>query len=101
MSRTPAQVVLRWHLQLGNVVIPKSVTPERIEENLAVFDFHLSEPEMAAIEPLERRRSAPARTRTPSSARPPDRGGRRGDEGPGQGATAMTAFISSGEPSAT
>jgi 2,5-diketo-D-gluconate reductase A len=52
-ERTPAQVVLRWHLQLGNVVIPKSVTPERIEENLAVFDFHLSEPEMAAIEPLD------------------------------------------------
>jgi diketogulonate reductase-like aldo/keto reductase len=52
-ERTPAQVVIRWHLQLGNVVIPKSVTPERIEENLAVFDFHLSAAEMAAIEPLD------------------------------------------------
>jgi len=52
-ERTPAQVVIRWHLQLGNVVIPKSVTPERIEENLAVFDFHLSESEMAAFEPLD------------------------------------------------
>ena len=52
-DRTPAQVVIRWHLQLGNVVIPKSVTPERIEENLAVFDFHLSEGEMAAIETLD------------------------------------------------
>jgi 2,5-diketo-D-gluconate reductase A len=52
-ERTPAQVVLRWHLQLGIVVIPKSVTPERIEENLAVFDFHLSEPEMAAIQALD------------------------------------------------
>jgi 2,5-diketo-D-gluconate reductase A len=52
-ERTPAQVVLRWHLQLGNVVIPKSVTPERIEENLAVFDFHLSEPEMEAIQALD------------------------------------------------
>jgi 2,5-diketo-D-gluconate reductase A len=52
-DRTPAQVVIRWHLQLGNVVIPKSVTPERIEENLAVFDFHLSEAEMAAFEPLD------------------------------------------------
>jgi 2,5-diketo-D-gluconate reductase A len=52
-ERTPAQVVIRWHLQLGNVVIPKSVTPERIEENLAVFDFRLSEPEMAAIEALD------------------------------------------------
>jgi 2,5-diketo-D-gluconate reductase A len=52
-ERTPAQVVIRWHLQLGNVVIPKSVTPERIDENLAVFDFHLSESEMAAIEALD------------------------------------------------
>jgi 2,5-diketo-D-gluconate reductase A len=52
-ERTPAQVVIRWHLQLGNVVIPKSVTPERIEENLAVFDFHLSEAEMDAIEALD------------------------------------------------
>jgi 2,5-diketo-D-gluconate reductase A len=52
-DRTPAQVVIRWHLQLGNVVIPKSVTPERIEENLSVFDFHLTEDEMAAIEQLD------------------------------------------------
>ena len=60
-ERTPAQVVIRWHLQLGNVVIPKSVTPERIEENLAVFDFHLSEAEMAAIEAARRRRAHRAR----------------------------------------
>ncbi len=52
-DRTPAQVVIRWHLQLGNVVIPKSVTPQRIEENFAVFDFHLTETEMAAIEQLD------------------------------------------------
>jgi diketogulonate reductase-like aldo/keto reductase len=48
-SRTPAQVVLRWHLQLGNVVIPKSVTPSRIRENFDVFDFELDETDMASI----------------------------------------------------
>ena len=52
-SKTAGQVVIRWHLQLGNVVIPKSVTPERIEQNFDVFDFHLSEREMAAIEELD------------------------------------------------
>ncbi len=52
-DRTPGQVVIRWHLQLGNVVIPKSVTPARIEENFDVFDFHLAEREMAAIEELD------------------------------------------------
>jgi diketogulonate reductase-like aldo/keto reductase len=52
-GKTPGQVVIRWHLQLGNVVIPKSVTPKRIEENFDVFDFHLSEREMAAIEALD------------------------------------------------
>jgi 2,5-diketo-D-gluconate reductase A len=52
-GRTPAQVVLRWHLQLGNVVIPKSVTPSRIAENIAVFDFRLSDDEVAAISALD------------------------------------------------
>jgi diketogulonate reductase-like aldo/keto reductase len=51
--RTPAQIVLRWHLQLGNVVIPKSVTPERIEENFHIFDFELSGNEMRAIAELD------------------------------------------------
>jgi 2,5-diketo-D-gluconate reductase A len=52
-DRTPAQVILRWHLQVGNVVIPKSVTPERIRENFELFDFTLSEDDMAAIERLD------------------------------------------------
>jgi 2,5-diketo-D-gluconate reductase A len=52
-DKTPAQVVIRWHLQLGNVVIPKSVTPERIGQNFDVFDFHLSATEMKAIEGLD------------------------------------------------
>jgi 2,5-diketo-D-gluconate reductase A len=53
-GRTPAQVVLRWHLQLGNVVIPKSVTPSRIEENFHVFDFELTSDEMGRIGELDR-----------------------------------------------
>jgi 2,5-diketo-D-gluconate reductase A len=52
-GRTPAQVILRWHLQLGNVVIPKSVTPERIRENFELFDFELGEDEMSAIGALD------------------------------------------------
>ena len=53
-SRTPAQIVLRWHLQLGNVVIPKSVTPSRIAENFDLFGFTLSEEEMDSLSPLDR-----------------------------------------------
>ncbi|MGB7686349.1 MAG: aldo/keto reductase [Solirubrobacterales bacterium] len=52
-GRTQAQVILRWHLQIGNVVIPKSVTPRRIQENFELFDFELSEEEMAAIGRLD------------------------------------------------
>jgi 2,5-diketo-D-gluconate reductase A len=52
-GRTPGQVVIRWHLQLGNVVIPKSVTPARIEENFDVLDFTLSDAQMEAIEDLD------------------------------------------------
>ncbi len=59
-GRTPAQVVLRWHLQLGNVVIPKSVTPSRIKENIEVFDFSLDDEDLAAISALnEDRRIGP------------------------------------------
>jgi 2,5-diketo-D-gluconate reductase A len=53
-GRTPAQVVLRWHIQLGNVVIPKSVTPSRIEENFRIFDFELSDDDMHALFELDR-----------------------------------------------
>ncbi len=52
-GKTPAQVVLRWHLQLGNVVIPKSVTPSRIKENLDVFDFTLDDADLAAVAGLD------------------------------------------------
>jgi 2,5-diketo-D-gluconate reductase A len=53
-DKTPAQVVLRWHLDLGIVVFPKSVTVERIQQNIDVFDFALSADEMAQIEALDR-----------------------------------------------
>ncbi|MEU6975259.1 MULTISPECIES: aldo/keto reductase [unclassified Streptomyces] len=52
-ARTPAQVVLRWHVQLGNVVIPKSVTPSRIRENIAVFDFTLDAEDLAGLAALD------------------------------------------------
>jgi 2,5-diketo-D-gluconate reductase A len=48
-GKTAAQVVLRWHLEQGNIVIPKSVTPERIRQNLDVFDFTLDDVDITAI----------------------------------------------------
>ena len=53
VGRTPAQVILRWHLQIGNIVFPKSVTPSRIEENFAVFDFELEDGDVSSISALD------------------------------------------------
>lgn len=52
-GRTPAQVVLRWHLQTGHIAIPKSVTPSRIVENLGVFGFELDADDLAAFAALD------------------------------------------------
>ena len=53
-GKTPAQVVLRWHIQRGDIVFPKSVTPERIRENFALFDFELTDPDMYALTALDK-----------------------------------------------
>ncbi|WP_053144796.1 2,5-didehydrogluconate reductase DkgA [Erwinia billingiae] len=53
-GKTPAQIVIRWHLDSGLVVIPKSVTPSRIEENFKVFDFRLEKPEISEIAKLDK-----------------------------------------------
>jgi len=54
VGRSPAQVVLRWHIQRGDVVFPKSVTPQRIAENFAVFDFDLSDDDIDALAALDK-----------------------------------------------
>ena len=53
VGRTPAQVILRWHLQIGTIVFPKSATPSRIEENFDVFDFELDDSDITSISALE------------------------------------------------
>lgn len=51
-GKSPAQIVIRWHIQLGRVVLPKSITPSRIQENFNVYDFELSPDDMSAISAL-------------------------------------------------
>lgn len=53
-GKTPAQVVLRWHVQLGHIVFPKSVTPERIQQNFDIFDFELSPDDVDALSELDK-----------------------------------------------
>lgn len=53
LSRSPAQIILRWHVQLGCAVIPRSTNPKRMAQNMALFDFALSEDDMAAIAKLD------------------------------------------------
>ncbi len=52
-GKTPAQVTLRWHVQLGNIIFPKSVTDYRIRENFDIFDFEITDEEMSAIGALD------------------------------------------------
>ena len=54
LDRTPAQVTLRWHVQRGDIIFPKSTTPSRIQENFEIFDFELTEDDMVAISALDR-----------------------------------------------
>ncbi|HUH58619.1 MAG TPA: aldo/keto reductase [Candidimonas sp.] len=53
-NRSMAQIILRWHVQLGNMVIPKTVSPDRLRQNLQVFDFMLDDDDMTAIAALDR-----------------------------------------------
>ena len=54
VGKTPAQIVLRWHIQLGHIIFPKSVTPSRMQENFELFDFELESGDMDAITALDR-----------------------------------------------
>jgi 2,5-diketo-D-gluconate reductase A len=52
-AKTPAQLILRWHFQLGNVAVAKSVTPARIRQNISIFDFEIAHDDMAALSALD------------------------------------------------
>ena len=60
VGKTPAQVVLRWHIQRGDIVFPKSVTPKRMKENFELFDFELEDSDITAMTDLDR--GEPGRT---------------------------------------
>ena len=53
-GRTPAQVALRWHLQRGDIIFPKSVTPGRMQQNIEIFDFELTDEQMSAVDGLDK-----------------------------------------------
>ena len=55
-NKTPAQVILRWHIQEGNIPLPKSSNPEHMKENFNIFDFSLTDEEMAKINQLPQKR---------------------------------------------
>jgi diketogulonate reductase-like aldo/keto reductase len=76
-GKSPAQVMLRWGLQQGRSVIPKSTKPSRIEENIDVFDFELTDDEMTAVDGLDtgRRGGPESRRGHPRGLRPRDPGG--------------------------
>ena len=92
VDRTPAQVVLRWHLQRGSIVFPKSTTPARIRENFELFDFELAPQDVEKISALDRGEAGPhraepghVRARAPDAVRS-GRGRLAGDREPSRGA---------------
>lgn len=56
MGRTPSQITLRWHIQRGDIVFPKSATPKRMAENFALFDFELTDDDVRTISSLNQNR---------------------------------------------
>ena len=55
-NKTPAQIILRWHIQEGYIIFPKSTNPKHIKENIEIFDFNLSDEEMEEIRKLDRKK---------------------------------------------